>query len=35
VTAFQIVRIALIASTVMVMFRIYGWIARRVHGSPI
>jgi membrane AbrB-like protein len=35
VTAFQIVRIALIAATVMVMFRIYGWIARKVHGSPI
>jgi uncharacterized membrane protein AbrB (regulator of aidB expression) len=35
VTAFQIVRIALIASTVMPMFRLYGWIARRVHESPI
>lgn len=35
VTAFQIVRIALIASTVMPMFTLYGWIARKVHGSPI
>ena len=35
VTAFQIVRIALIAATVTVMFRLYAWIARKAHGSPI
>jgi membrane AbrB-like protein len=35
VTAFQIVRIAVIASSIMPMFRLYGLIARRVHGSPI
>lgn len=35
VTAFQIVRIALIASTVTVMFRLYGWIARKAYGSAI
>lgn len=35
VTAFQFVRIALIALTVLPLFRLYAQIARRVHGSPI
>lgn len=35
VTAFQIVRIAVIAATIVPMFRLYAAIARRVHGSPV
>jgi membrane AbrB-like protein len=35
VTAFQIVRIAVIAATILPMYRLYGLIARKVHGSPI
>jgi membrane AbrB-like protein len=35
VTAFQIVRIAVIAVTILPMYRLYGLLARRVHGSAI
>lgn len=35
VTAFQIVRIAVIAATILPMFRFYAAIARRVNGSPV
>lgn len=35
VTGFQIVRIAVIASTILPMYRLYGLLARRVHGSAI
>ncbi len=35
VTAFQIVRIAVIAATILPMFRLYAVIARRVNGSPV
>jgi membrane AbrB-like protein len=35
VTAFQIVRIAVIAATIIPMFRLYAAIARRVNGSPV
>jgi membrane AbrB-like protein len=35
VTAFQIVRIAVIAATILPMFRLYAMIARRVNGSPV
>lgn len=35
VTAFQIVRIAVIAATIIPMFRLYAVIARRVNGSPV
>jgi membrane AbrB-like protein len=35
VTAFQIVRIAVIAATILPMFKTYAAIARRVNGSPV
>jgi membrane AbrB-like protein len=35
VTAFQVVRIAVIAATIIPMFRLYAAIARRVNGSPV
>jgi len=35
VTAFQIVRIAVIAATIVPMFRLYAVVARRVNGSPV
>ncbi len=35
VTAFQVVRIAVIAATIHPMFRLYAMIARRVNGSPV
>lgn len=35
VTAFQIVRIAVIAATILPMFRLYAMIARRINGSPV